>query len=49
MTRDTLIKWSMNAFVCGLVACIPAGIGMALYMNDARWLWLCLPFLIFLS
>ena len=39
----------MNALVRMLVACIPAGIVLAILLEDARWLWLCAPIFIFLS
>lgn len=49
MTRERLIAWGMNGLVAALAGCIPFGIGMAFYMDDARWLWFCMPLLIFLS
>jgi hypothetical protein len=47
--RELLIKWSTNAFVVALAGCIPFGLVMAFYMDDAKWLWFCAPLLIFLS
>jgi len=49
MTQDRLVSWGMNCLVAALAGCIPFGIGMAFYMNDAWWLWFCMPLLIFLS
>lgn len=39
----------INAFVVLLIASIVFGLGMSLYMNDALWLWFCLPIFLFLS
>lgn len=47
--RQKLIAIGTNAFIVALVGCIPFGIGMAFYMDDARWLWFCATLLIFLS
>lgn len=38
-----------NVVIVLLFLCIPAGVLLALWMNDARWMWLCAPILIFLS
>jgi len=32
-----------------LLACIPFGIGMAIYTNNGQWLWLCMVLIFFLS
>lgn len=36
------------AFIGACVASILAGIGLAFGLEDARWLWLCLPVVFFL-
>jgi hypothetical protein len=43
------MTYAINAIICGLASMIPLGIGLAFYMDDMRWLWLCAPIVLFLS
>ena len=49
VTKERFGNWAMGAFVIVLAACIPIGLFMGFYMNDARWWLLCAPLLIFMS
>lgn len=49
MTQDLWVKCAVYSLVVAMVASIIGGIGMTLYMNDATWLWFCLPIFMFLS
>ena len=46
MTKDRLIEFVV---IGGLLACIAAGPILAYWFDDAHWLWLCAPIILFLS
>ena len=41
--------WYLTLIVGVLMACIPFGLFMTFYMDDASWLWFCAPLIVFLS
>ena len=41
-----ILEWLV---VGSLIACIPFGIGMAMWTNNGNWLWFCMTLIIFLS
>ena len=47
--RESAIKFLVGAFVALTIVCIPAGIALWLYTEDARWLWLCAALILYLS